>query len=296
VSHIRNLAYIGIGSDDQEAWKKFAVDILGLQVGLPPTSCVGDSSLYLRLDTRSFRLAVEPGVSGAVHFLGFEVATSKALADAVEHLRDAGVDVAYGSAEDCARRRVKHMAIMCDPYGTRLELAVGHEEATLPFISPTGATFVTDDMGLGHVLFTVPNVTSFVDFYVDLLGFGLSDTVDLASGIEGYFLHCNSRHHTVAAIEVADQPARLNHVMIEVSDLDTLGRAYDKSIKNGIPIPGTLGKHTNDHMLSFYCNSPSGFDIEYGIGGRRIDVETWVSGHYTAASYWGHARPSDPRP
>lgn len=25
-----------------------------------------------------------------------------------------------------------------------------------------------------------------------------------------------------------------------------------------------LGKHTNDHMVSFYLRTPSGFNVEYG--------------------------------
>jgi hypothetical protein len=34
-----------------------------------------------------------------------------------------------------------------------------------------------------------------------------------------------------------------------------------------------LGRHTNDHMTSFYVNTASGFFIEYGWGGRMIDPE-----------------------
>ena len=30
----------------------------------------------------------------------------------------------------------------------------------------------------------------------------------------------------------------------------------------------TLGTHTNDRMTSFYVRTPSGFEIEYGFGGR----------------------------
>ena len=50
----------------------------------------------------------------------------------------------------------------------------------------------------------------------------------------------------------------------------------------------TLGKHTNDRMVSFYVRSPSGFDIELGCGGIRVDEASWTTGEITAPSFWGH--------
>ena len=51
-----------------------------------------------------------------------------------------------------------------------------------------------------------------------------------------------------------------------------------------------VGRHTNDRMLSFYSRSPSGFDVEFGCEGIRVDDETWVVDEITAASEWGHQR------
>ena len=52
------------------------------------------------------------------------------------------------------------------------------------------------------------------------------------------------------------------HLMFEVTDLDLVGRAWDKVLDGAAPIASTLGKHTNDEMSSFYVRSPSGFQIE----------------------------------
>ena len=52
----------------------------------------------------------------------------------------------------------------------------------------------------------------------------------------------------------------------------------------------SLGKHTNDQMISFYLITPSGFEVEYGFGGREIDDATWVPSRHTATSTWGHER------
>ena len=33
----------------------------------------------------------------------------------------------------------------------------------------------------------------------------------------------------------------------------------------------TLGRHPNDRMFSFYAKTPSGFQFEFGWGGREVD-------------------------
>jgi hypothetical protein len=44
-------------------------------------------------------------------------------------------------------------------------------------------------------------------------------------------------------------------------------------------------------MTSFYLKSPSGFFIEYGWGGRDIDVDTWKPHEtFDGPTLWGHDR------
>ncbi|MNO05747.1 Iron-dependent extradiol dioxygenase [compost metagenome] len=57
---------------------------------------------------------------------------------------------------------------------------------------------------------------------------------------------------------------------------------------NGVKLSATLGKHTNDHMVSFYMQSPGGFDIEYGHGGLEVDWEQHTPFESTVVSHWGH--------
>jgi len=287
---IRSLGYLGIGADDLDAWRTFATDLLGLQASQP-----NDDALHLRMDGRVFRIAVERGVPGALHYIGFEVTTPQALDQLANDLRGKGLEITEEPSDVCATRHVASMVSTVDPSGNRIEFFVGHEETIEPFVSPTGATFVIDDMGLGHALLLVDDTKSFVEFYVDTLGFRLSDTITGMPGIDLYFLHCNPRHHTIAGLALPGVPASLQHIMLQVDSLDLIGRAYDKAVRDGVPIEATLGKHTNDHMISFYCKAPSGVSVEYGFNGRRIDdEETWVVGHYTATSYWGHSRPAVP--
>src|SRR5215213_8177859 len=61
--------------------------------------------------------------------------------------------------------------------------------------------------------------------------------------------------------------------MIETNSLDDVGTTYniegDRNLQHG-----KLGRHTNDHVFSFYVKTPSGFDVEYGWGGREVDADT----------------------
>ena len=53
----------------------------------------------------------------------------------------------------------------------------------------------------------------------------------------------------------------------------------------------SLGKHTNDRMVSFYSRSPSGFDVEFGYDGLLVDEARWSVTQITKPSFWGHRSP-----
>jgi 3,4-dihydroxy-9,10-secoandrosta-1,3,5(10)-triene-9,17-dione 4,5-dioxygenase len=59
---------------------------------------------------------------------------------------------------------------------------------------------------------------------------------------------------------------------------------------HGAKEKATLGKHTNDKMISFYVETPSRTQIEYGTGGILIDDDTWIPTQYPSPHYWGHDR------
>jgi 3,4-dihydroxy-9,10-secoandrosta-1,3,5(10)-triene-9,17-dione 4,5-dioxygenase len=77
--------------------------------------------------------------------------------------------------------------------------------------------------------------------------------------------------------------------MTEVANVDEVGRGNDRRIAAGVKLSGTLGRHANDHMVSFYMQSPGGFDLEYGAEG--LTIEDWTKYEVfesTVPSFWGH--------
>jgi hypothetical protein len=73
-----------------------------------------------------------------------------------------------------------------------------------------------------------------------------------------------------------------------VNKFDDLGRCIDRCKKNGTPISISMGRHSNDLMVSSYIKTPSGFDIEYGWDAWQVDWSTYVPTKSEIFSLWGH--------
>ena len=243
------------------------------------------AGLALRIDAKAHRLLVHAG-HGAPYF-GWEIADAPALEAAASHLRARGVQVQAPTADELAARRVAGLLWFTDPLGYRFELFHGLADADQPFepARPLNG-FRTGALGLGHAVLSAPDIDSVVPFYRDVLGFRLSDYAN--SPFRAVFFHVNARHHSLALLQ-AGQPG-LHHLMVEVLSVDDLGRAYDAALERQA-VGVTLGRHTNDHMLSFYARSPSGFLVECGWGGRSVDDASWtVEEMVHGPSLWGHER------
>jgi 2,3-dihydroxybiphenyl 1,2-dioxygenase len=285
---ISALGYVGFGVADVDAWRTFAPDVLGAGV-------LDDEGgrLRLRLDERAMRITVEPSERNDLIYAGWEVADADALRALAGRLAAHGIVAETASPADAARRRVAGLMRAVDPSGMSLEFFHGMDAAE-PFVSPRGVgAFQTGDHGLGHIVLAVDDFERTMWFYRDVLGFRVSDFIDFA--IEGHpvrmgFLHCNARHHSIAFMVRPAAPRRLTHLMLEVRDLDDLGRTLEIVERKGIPLWMSLGRHTNDEMLSIYIGTPAGFPIEYGWGGRLIDDATWQPAQYDRPSVWGHRR------
>lgn len=283
---VKSLGYLGFTTTDVDAWRSWAVDVVGLQDVTWGTG-TAEGGLRLRMDDLAWRFDVRPGPDGLA-FTGWDVADNANLEQLANRLADGGVDVTDEPGTACDRQ-VERLVSCVDPDGYRLEFHWGPLVPAEPFVSPSGACFVTGPLGLGHILQTVADTAAARRFYVELLGFGMSDIIHVGS-TPVHFLHVNARHHSLAFAQVSDRQPALGHFMVELVDLDAVGRALDRVHAGSARLTETLGRHTNDHMISFYMMNPSGSQTEIGWGGRRLD-ELWTPRHYTATALWGHKVP-----
>lgn len=281
--NILQLGHLGVASTDVAAWCAFAEDFLGLQA-----MARADGRLALRMDERRQRFLIEPAAFDGLAWIGLEVADAGALAEAGACLAGEGLDPTPGTAEELSSRDVLGMSWLRDPDGNRVELYFGAGEADRPFTParPIGG-FRTGDLGLGHIVLQTTRFAEMERFYGELLGFRLSDYM-VEGAIRASFMHVNPRHHSLALI--ASDVCRLHHVMVEFNFLDDVGRLYDKALAEEGRVAVTLGRHSNDHMTSFYSSTPGGFMIETGWAGRLIDGATWKPQALYGPSIWGHER------
>jgi len=293
MSEIRSLGYLRIESPDPGAWREFGTRLLGMTEGRGPEP----GAVYLRMDDFPARLVIVPGQADRLLASGWEVAAAADLTALGRRLERAGVPAKPGTPEELAARRVAGLLAFDDPSGHRIEAFWGAALDSRPAFCPYGISFVTGDMGMGHVVIPAADVEAALAFYAGVLGFRLRDSMALPGELFGgepggppawmRFLGVNARHHSLALAPMSSQ-AGVIHVMIEVASLDDVGRAMDRCARRGGTLSATLGRHANDQMVSFYVRTPGGFDIEYGTDGLLVDDATWVARQTTAVSQWGH--------
>jgi len=287
---VTQLGYLGLSVSDINAWEHFATHTLGLQV----SERGDDGSLFLRTDEYHHRFLVHPTGKDDLAYIGWEVKDEDALRAMAEQLSASGIEVKKGTQAEAEARRVVDLLTFKDPSGIASEIFYGPLMTfNLPFQSPRPISgFEGGTLGLGHMVVVMDDFDRSLHFYRDVLGMRLSDFVQVerppGHKMRLAFFHCNPRHHTLAFYATPQPPKRLNHFMLQAKMLDDVGATYYLCQDQGVPIARSLGRHTNDHMVSFYLRTPSGFEVEYGWGGRVVDDSTWQVQLHTAGSMWGH--------
>ncbi len=230
------------------------------------------------------------------------------LADIARRLGDAGVvSTTSGTTLSCT-----------DPvFGHVVEIEVGSPHPLTPsqqraFNGPgrkprldTRASAVLDHSApaprrIGHIVLGTPHFGRAVDFYVNLLGFRISDQI--RKGL-ATFMRVESDHHNLMI-----QPgptSYLNHYALEVDDIDAVGLAGTAVVAEDkdASVVG-VGRHNLGANVFWYLRDPAGNMFEFFSDMDQItDVEIWNREHRrldwegedgpAGFSVWG---PKDPPP
>jgi extradiol dioxygenase len=294
---LRCLGYVGVEAAEPKLWAELGPNIFAFGLAEPGD----DGTVYLRIDDRHHRIAIHPGEQDRLSYIGWEVAREEDLVDAELELTAAGVGVTRGSPEECVERRVEAMVHFSDPAGLRHEIFYGAEDRYRSFVpGRPHRGFVTGNQGMGHLVVVVPDADAMHQFLVNTLGFRMTDVTTSPLG-KALFYHLNPRHHSIAVLSMPNMRG-LHHIMVECNDLDDVGITNDlvqdrMETKKDLGYSLTLGRHATDRMLSIYVDTPSGFIIEYGWGGLRLDDANWtVTKTEFPAEVWGHKFMTDQLP
>jgi 2,3-dihydroxyethylbenzene 1,2-dioxygenase len=280
---VTELGYVRFGVADLAAWREFATHLLGLEV----SDDTEKGRLYLRTDAWHHRIILEQDGSDDLLGAGLRVAGPEEFRAMQDVLRGQAVPFQLADDKLAKERRVLELITLADPAGNPLEIFHGPRVDThRPFHPGRGmyGKFVTGEGGVGHMMLQYQDLDATYAFY-KLLGMrgSIEYRVPTPDGntLDILFMHCNSRDHTFAF--GLPSKSRVNHLMLEVDTLDDVFLTYEL-VKEKYPIAISPGKHANDRMFSFYCISPSGFQVEIGYGGRAATHQS----EYFVRDTYGH--------
>jgi 2,3-dihydroxybiphenyl 1,2-dioxygenase len=269
MAKVTELGYLGLSVSNGEAWRDFAGAIMGMEI-------VDDGEpdrFYLRMDLWHHRIVVHEDGGDGLAYVGWRVAGPVELEEMGQQLEAAGIPFEVASAAEATERRVLGLLKLVDPGGNPTEIFYAPQvDKGRPFHPgrPMFGRFVTGEQGLGHVILGQHDDAAATRFYRVL---GLDGAVEYqlstpdGGTAQPVFMHCNERQHSVA-FGFGPMEKRVNHLMIEYTELDDLGLTHDLIRQRKIDVTLQLGKHANDEALTFYCANPSGWLWEPGWGGR----------------------------
>ena len=147
---------------------------------------------------------------------------------------------------------------------------------------------------LAHVVLNSADVPRATAFFVEVLGFRLTDQTRMMD-----FMTCNDHHHNVAFAHA--DGATLNHIAFEVPDLESVMRGTGRLRDHGYRIEWGVGRHGPGHNVFAYFIGPEDFVVEYTAEVARVDATyrvgrpddwKWPPGR---VDHWGVSDPPSDR-
>ena len=147
---------------------------------------------------------------------------------------------------------------------------------------------------LAHVVLNSADVPRASAFFVDVLGFRLTDQTRMMD-----FMTCNDHHHNVAFAHA--DGATLNHIAFEVPDLESVMRGAGRLRDHGYRIEWGVGRHGPGNNVFAYFIGPEDFVVEYTAEVGRVDAAyrvgrpddwKWPPGR---VDHWGVSDPPSDR-
>jgi len=293
-----HLGYLVVESQRFADWRRFGADAIGLHVDQ-----LTEDVLRFRIDDRECRFLIQRGPAEDLMAVGWHVTDHETFDRIVKRVTERGVPIAEGSAEEAALRGVERLWRFAGPKGIVQEIFTTAHTTTKP-LNMLNSGFVTGGGGMGHVAITSRDPLGIHRYYNTVFDSRLSDYID--ENISGLtmkirFLRVNERHHSIAVaniqgLKVEPIRTRVQHVNIQAATLEDMIAAYQRVREHGFSMAWSIGQHTNDKELSFYCVTPSGFELEVGWNPIVFTPEleaAWQVATHQGISIWGH-KPVDP--
>jgi catechol-2,3-dioxygenase len=190
-----------------------------------------------------------------LHHLAFEVDTDVELAALAARLQMSGIDLSVEPPD--GDPDMSDTLWFNDPDGNRIEISVRPDDLQLLASPPTkNRRAGMRPLSLQQVALQTPRLEAMVDFYIEALGFDISDWLLR----ECVWLRCNSNHRTLMFIQSNNQG--IDHVGYAIPDGPSLLSWADYLSRHQTSILWGPGRHGAGNDLFLRFADPEGTHIE----------------------------------
>lgn len=258
MSRVTEIRYVGYGVKDLEAERRFYVEEWGLE---PVPSDDGMAWFKARGHDEHHVVRLRAADENRIDVVAL-AADSRADVDALcQKLKDTGSQIVHEPRE-LSTPGGGYGFRFFSPEGIQFEISSDVARASVVEVARWDGVPVK----ISHIVFHSPDHQAFVKWFVDVLGFKVSDWL----GDFMCFLRCNSAHHRIA---VLPGPPCLNHVAYDMTGVDGMMRGAHRLKVKGTPIQWGPGRHTAGNNTFSYFVTPGGFAVEYTAELEEVDFE-----------------------
>ena len=275
---IRDIRHVGLLSPAIWSHTGYYLDVWGLL-------SVGEDrqARYFRAaSTGRHVLSLHPADRRGLHHLAFSLYGREAVDAAAAELERRGTSIVTPPG-DLDEPGGGYGLRFLDPENRCIELSAGVAE------HPNGRSSENvAPRGLCHVGLNTRWFEQTVAFYVDFLGFRVSDWIEDRMA----FLRCGRRHHVIV-FSRADYPS-VNHVAYVMANVDDVMKGISKLRVRGHEPAWGPGRHGPGNNVFCYYRDPAGYVNEFSSDIERIEDEAahepavWKRAPETA-DVWGTA-------
>ena len=269
---VKKIAHATYETPDLDQQVEYYSDILGLNLVAKEKDAA-----YLASTIDHHSVVLRRGSAARCVRLGFQLGTDDDL-DAFQK-QTAAHNIQVRRLKD-PEPTIADMVAFEDPKGTIMEVFKRPE--------PQGQKFPTKGIvphKIGHVAFFVSDVKKTTQFYLDVLGFRVSDWMgDFFS-----FLRCGADHHTINLMQTKED--RHFHTAFELRDWGHMLTACDFLSLNGYKLLWGPGRHGIGHNLFAYHRAPNGLITELFA---QLDQMNEELGYFEPRP-WHRDRPQRPK-
>lgn len=245
ITHLRSIA---ISAKNPGGLLGFYEDTWGLQ----RVDRLPSGAIRLRARGKEHHVfTIAPGDGHSLERITLAAGSVEAVDEVTRRAHRAGITIERRPrlSDDAASG---YTVLLRDPEGRRIEVNTGVPEHAGPSRRQEGPD------RLSHIVLNSTNLAASKDFFVDVLGFRISDWYENDQMI---FLTCNDIHHCV--VLAPGKWTSLNHVAFEVASADEVMHALGRMRKAGYDTIWGPGRHGPGGNVFCYFVDPAGNVIEY---------------------------------